>query len=188
MFENTKIMRKWREYAGVPDERLETESCKIYRVGFMMLAFGMLFYFVYRMMAQQVAWVHGYSADMTAMFDPLFLWFMVVMVVCSVMQARKGFVETNRFGQTEVFPVGFFSFVSAASGVASMIAIWAMRCIAEVQIVPADQVFWAANLATGLVFGILIFAATLLCFYLMFRAAKNRRKKMDREFGMEEEL
>ena len=55
MFENTKIMRKWREYAGVPDERLEAESCKIYRVGFMMLAFGMLFYFVYRMMAQQVA-------------------------------------------------------------------------------------------------------------------------------------
>ena len=63
-----------------------------------------------------------------------------------------------------------------------------MRCIAEVQIVPADQVFWAANLATGLVFGVQIFAATLLCFYLMFRAAKNRRKKMDREFGMEEEL
>ncbi len=45
-----------------------------------------------------------------------------------------------------------------------MIAIWAMRCIAEVQIVPADQVFWAANLATGLVFGVQIFAATLLCF------------------------
>ena len=188
MLENTKVMRKWREYAGVPDERLEAESCKIYRAGFMLLAFGMLFYFVYRMMAQQVAWVHGFTADMTAMFDPLFIWFMVVMVACSIMQTRKGFVETNRFGQTETFPVGFFAFVSALSGIASAIAIWAMRCIAEVQIVAVDQVYWVTNLATGLVFGILIFAATLLSFYLMFRAAKSRRRKMDREFGMEEDL
>ncbi len=188
MFENTMIVRKWREYAGAPDERLEAESCKIYRVGFVLLSFGMLFYFVYGLMAAQVAWVHGSSADMSIMFDPLFLWFMLVMVVCSIMQTRKGFVETNRFGQTDVFPLGFFAFISAVSGVASTIAIWAMRCIAELQIVPADQVFWATNLATGSVFGILIFGATLLSFYLMFRAAKSRRAKLDREFGLGDDL
>ena len=188
MLENTKIMRKWREYAGVPDERLEAENCKIYRVGFMLLSFGMLLYFVYGLMAQQVAWVHGDAVDATVMFDPLFIWFMIVMVVCTVMQTRKGFVETNRFGQTEKFPLGFFTFVSAASGVASTIAIWAMRCIAEVQIVPADQVFWLANLAVGFVSGVLIFTATLLVFYLQFRAAKSRREKMNRELGVEEDL
>ncbi len=63
-----------------------------------------------------------------------------------------------------------------------------MRCIAEVQIVPADQVFWLTNLAVGFVFGVLIFTVTLLVFYLQFRAAKSRREKMNREFGVEEEL
>ena len=53
--QNMKLARKWREYAGPKDERLETENAKIYKLGFMLLSFGMLTLLVYQNMAQQVA-------------------------------------------------------------------------------------------------------------------------------------
>ena len=56
--QNMKLAQKWREYAGPKDERLETENAKIYKLGFMLLSFGMLTLLVYQIMAQQVAWVH----------------------------------------------------------------------------------------------------------------------------------
>lgn len=33
-FEDLKLVQKWREYAGPKDERLEAESAKIYKIGF----------------------------------------------------------------------------------------------------------------------------------------------------------
>lgn len=40
--QNMKLARKWREYAGPKDERLEAENAKICKLGFMLLSFGML--------------------------------------------------------------------------------------------------------------------------------------------------
>ena len=39
-FEDLKLVQKWREYAGPKDERLEAESAKIYKIGFVLLSFG----------------------------------------------------------------------------------------------------------------------------------------------------
>ena len=36
-FEDLKLVQKWREYAGPKDERLEAESAKIYKIGFVLL-------------------------------------------------------------------------------------------------------------------------------------------------------
>lgn len=44
-FEDLKLVQKWREYAGPKDERLEAESAKIYKIGFVLLSFGMLMVF-----------------------------------------------------------------------------------------------------------------------------------------------
>lgn len=44
-FEDLKLVQKWREYAGPKDERLEAESAKIYKIGFVLLSFGMLMIF-----------------------------------------------------------------------------------------------------------------------------------------------
>lgn len=54
-FEDLKIVQKWREYAGPKDERLEAESAKIYKIGFVLLSFGMLMIFFYQFIARQVA-------------------------------------------------------------------------------------------------------------------------------------
>ena len=182
--QNMRIVQKWREYAGPKDERLEAESAKIYKLGFMLLSFGMLALLVYQMMAQQVAWVHNGGSGAFHLFaNPvdaaMYAWLFIVMLVCAVLQTRKGYVDTNRFGQTDRLPAGYFLLVAGITGVASTLAIAAMRCIAEAQIVPFEGIFWAANLATGVVFGVMIFAATFGALCLAFYEAKHRRAKIE---------
>ena len=110
--QNMKLAQKWREYAGPKDERLETENAKIYKLGFMLLSFGMLTLLVYQIMAQQVAWVHDGAGEAFRLFaNPvdavMYAWLFIVMTVCAVLQTRKGYVDTNRFGQTEHIPTGY---------------------------------------------------------------------------------
>lgn len=63
-YEDLKIVQKWREYAGPKDERLEVENAKIYKIGFVLLSFGMLMIFFYQFIARQVAWVHSDASEM----------------------------------------------------------------------------------------------------------------------------
>lgn len=58
-----RLAKKWRAYAGPKDERLEAENAKIYKLGFMLLSFGMLMLLVHQIIAQQVAWAHD-DADL----------------------------------------------------------------------------------------------------------------------------
>lgn len=62
-FEDLKLVQKWREYAGPKDERLEAENAKIYKIGFMLLSFGMLMILFYEILARQVAWVHSDASE-----------------------------------------------------------------------------------------------------------------------------
>ena len=155
--------------------------------------FGMLMLLVYQIMAQQVAWVHDGAGEAFRLFaNPvdavMYAWLFIVMTVCAVLQTRKGYVDTNRFGQTEHIPTGYFLLISGITGIASALAIAAMRCIAEVQIVPIESVFWGANLATGVVFGVTIFVAVFGALCLAFFEAKQRRAKIEAELDCPDDL
>ena len=122
-FEDLKLVQKWREYAGPKDERLEAENAKIYKIGFVLLSFGMLMIFFYQFIARQVAWVHSDASEMphgfaTPFEAAMYLWLVLVMLICAGLQTRKGYVDTNRFGQTEHLPVGYFLLLSGLSGTA----------------------------------------------------------------------
>lgn len=111
-FEDLKLVQKWREYAGPKDERLEAENAKIYKIGFGLLSFGMLMILFYEIIARQVAWVHSDASEMPQLFATpaeaaMYTWLVIVMLICVVLQTRKGYVDTNRFGQTEHLPVGY---------------------------------------------------------------------------------
>ena len=108
--------------------------------------------FFYQFIARQVTWVHSDASEMphgfaTPFEAAMYLWLVLVMLICAGLQTRKGYVDTNRFGQTEHLPVGYFLLVSGLSGAAFALVIAAMRCIAEAQIVPLESVFWLANLS-----------------------------------------
>ena len=112
-WDNLTLVRKWHEYVGPKDERLEVEEAKVYKTGFMLLSIGTLVLLIYQLMAQQVAWIHkddGASYDMFAnpVEAAMYIWFVVVMVACAIMQARKGYVDTNRFGQNRKVPCAIF--------------------------------------------------------------------------------
>ena len=94
-FEDLKLVQKWREYAGPKDERLEAENAKIYKIGFVLLSFGMLMILFYEIIARQVAWVHSDASEMPHLFATpaeaaMYAWFVVVMLICVVLQTRKG--------------------------------------------------------------------------------------------------
>lgn len=121
-FEDLKLVQKWHEYAGPKDERLEAENAKICKIGFMLLSFGMLMILFYEIIARQVAWVHSDASEMPHLFATpaeaaMYAWLVIVMLICVVLQTRKGYVDTNRFGQTEHLPVGYFLLVCGISGV-----------------------------------------------------------------------
>lgn len=54
-WDNLTLVRKWHEYVGPKDERLEAEEAKVYKTGFMLLSTGTLVLLIYQLMAQQVA-------------------------------------------------------------------------------------------------------------------------------------
>lgn len=183
-FEDLKIVQKWREYAGPKDERLEAENAKIYKIGFVLLSFGMLMILFYQTIARQVAWVHSNAIEMPHLFvtpveAALYAWLVIVMLICAVLQTRKGYVGTNRFGQTEHLPVGYFLLVCGISGVTSALVIAVMRCVAEAQIVPLESVFWVANLATGAYFGLVVAVVTFATLCAAYFSAKRRRAKIE---------
>ena len=192
-FEDLKLVQKWREYAGPKDERLEAENAKIYKIGFVLLSFGMLMIFFYQFIARQVAWVHSDASEMPYLFATpfeaaMYTWLVIVMLICVVLQTRKGYVDTNRFGQTEHLPAGYFLLVSGPSGAAFALVVAAMRCVAEVQIVPFESVYWAANLATGAACGVTIFAATFTLLCATFFTAKRRRAKLEAELDSPDDI
>ena len=118
----------------------------------------------------------------------MYFWLVLVMLICAGLQTRKGYVDTNRFGQTEHLPVGYFLLVSGLSGAAFALVIAAMRCIAEAQIVPLESVFWLANLATGVFYGATIFVATFILLCATFFSAKRRRAKIETELDSSDEI
>lgn len=89
-FEDLKIVQKWREYAGPKDERLEAENAKIYKIGFVLLSFGMLMILFYQTIARQVAWVHSNATEMPHLFvtpveAAMYAWLVIVMLICAVL-------------------------------------------------------------------------------------------------------
>ena len=166
---------------------MEAENAKIYKIGFALLSFGMLAILFYQFIARQVAWVHSDASEMPHLFATpfeaaMYAWLVIVMLICVVLQTRKGYVDTNRFGQTEHLPAGYFLLISGLSGAVSALVVAAMRCIAEAQIVPLESVFWAANLAVGVFCGATIFIATFAVLCATFFSAKKRRAKLEAEF------
>ena len=132
---------------------------------------------------QYIEWPHS---NFQTTISPLLIWLFIVCVICAFIQTRKGFIDTNRFAETDEFPLGYFALISGLVSTLAVFVIWAMRCIAELQIVSADEVFWIANLAVGMVFGIILFVLLLLIFFLYYISAKHSRARIESKLNKEQ--
>lgn len=180
--------REWRRHFGPKDERIEAEMNRIYKTGFIMLALGWIALLYYGMLLKQVEAINSLEASgsgtMTFGFLELAFWVWPILTcsVLAVMQCRKGFVDTNRFGETDVFPSEYFMLISAVVGVCAGLAVFALRILANLQVVGGVDgltVIGAAIMSSCI--AVLLFAGSLLAFYLTFLAARRRRRALESE-------
>lgn len=179
-----KLIEQWRAYVGPVDERVEAESNRIYKVGFIMLTFGLLVALGYDTMVRQIVWMH--EIDMTGsgvmqfdMFHVMVVsWLLLTCLACAVLQSRKGFADDgNRFSETDRFPGGYFALVSGLAAVVAGVLIALLRVLAELQVLGSvGASAWFAAAVLGLSIAALLFVVLVVAFYVSFRAAKSRRR------------
>jgi len=174
-----KLIDGWKRYFGEKDEREYAEMNRIYKTGFLMLTGSLCVYLYYSLTLAQVRSV--VTDEMVIDGSTLFILalLLITCLVCTIMQVRKGIVDEHvRFSDAEVFPSGYFGLVSSLTGVAVVILFMLCRGVAEAQVLGMNQVHWLVNLAMGVGTGIFTSFLAYLVFYCIFRAAKNRQKKM----------
>ena len=179
--------REWRRYFGPKDERIEAEMNRIYKTGFIMLALGWIVLLYYGVLLKQVEAVNGLAAAGSAMsFSVLelvsWVWPILTCSVLAVMQCRKGFVDDNRFGETDAFPSGYFMLVSAAVGASVCLLVFVLRILANLQVVGSvDGMTLLIAAIMGSCIAAFLFVGCLLLFYLTFLAARRRRRTLESE-------
>ena len=186
-----KIIERWREHRGSVDERVEAESNRVYKLGFVMLSFGVLVYLYYDWSLKQAMCMRDVLANGAGRMEftsaDLFLygWFALTMIVGMVLLVRKGFGDDNRFAEAEQFPIGYYAIASIAFAVAVAVdgLSTGLRVLAVFQVLGAGEIMWPA-VAFGSVFalvaGIPLF---LLGFWVAFKSAQSRRRQLDMRLG-----
>ena len=143
-----KIIERWREHRGSVDERVEAESNRVYKLGFVMLSFGVLVYLYYDWSLKQAMCMRDVLANGAGRMEftsaDLFLygWFALTMIVGMVLLVRKGFGDDNRFAEAEQFPIGYYAIASIAFAVAVAVDVLTtgLRVLAEFQVLGAGEI------------------------------------------------
>ncbi|MCI8452025.1 MAG: hypothetical protein HFJ74_05940 [Eggerthellaceae bacterium] len=181
------LMKRWNEYLGPKDERLEAESARYLRTGYYLLLAGVVMCVYYGVMLEQVACVADVpllTAAGAGVVSPNVLLMGALLVACFIplaLQARRGIVSDRaRFAQVDSVPWDLVLLTSLACGAAVAVLSVVMRVLAEVQIVGVASVAWGGDIAIGVVYFGLAFMLAMAFSASLFRdAIKNRRRLED---------
>lgn len=178
------IKSKWNAYVGPKDERLEAEENKVYAKACKVLLVLCLVTMYYTQRLITVAHWEGLVSDKFAfgtLRPDLFLSIMVIIVCVWIVGrfTKRGAFDSNRFAQTDEFPVGYAALCSAAGGVGCGVGVFVMNVLAEVQILGLGGTFWMQNALIGLFLGTVVFALCMPVYYYVFRSAKKNREKAE---------
>lgn len=183
-----KFAQQWRACAGPKDERVETESNRVYKLGFVMLSFGVLVYLYYDWSLKQAMCMRDVLANGTGRMEfttaDLFLcgWFALTMIVGMVLLVRKGFGDDNRFAEVEQFPIGHYALTSIAFAVAVDVLATGLRVLAEFQVLGAGEIMWPAVAFGGVLAFVVGIPLFLLGYWVAFKSAQSRRKQLELRF------
>ena len=164
----------WR---ATDDERLMTESGKIYRIGFWVLAAGILLDLLIKTATYLPAWVGEEGIFPLMGLETAVL--VGTLLLCALLAAGRGILTVGANPEADRFPAKHYALVSLGIGLGLSVASLLLRAIFH----PS----WEFDTgALVLVFGILILLVTaftfVVCFaafYLLFRVAKWRRKNLE---------
>ena len=180
-----KLAQRWKVCAGPTDERVEAESNRVYKIGFVMLSFGVLVYMYYDWTLKQAMFMRdvmaGGAGHMELTSADLFLygWFAMTMLVGIALLCRKGFSDDNRFAEADKFPVVHYALVSVVFIAVADVLATAIRVLAEFQVLGAAGIVWW-SVAFSSVFMIVVgIPFGLLVFWVGFNAARSRRRRLE---------
>ena len=141
-----KLIEQWKRYVGPVDERAETESNRIYRRCFIILAAGALTSIYYSEQLDQAASVNqlpNQAEAIAAAFPSEFILFAALAASCFygvIAMARKGISSEHPRFETDEYPAGFYTLLSAGIGVLVAALTAGGRIAAELQLVGAADV------------------------------------------------
>ena len=170
-------MKKFRIWRAADDERLLSESGRIYRVGFWVLAAGILLDVLIKLAlylpGSRQSWglfpLVGMEGGILA----------AALVLCALLAAGRGILTLGADPEADRFPARHYALVSLGAGLGLSAAGLALRAV--------FYPHWELGAgALVLVFGLIILFITgvtfLVCFgtlYLMFRIARRRRRRLE---------
>lgn len=182
------LIRKWNEYMGPKDERLEAEESKSAKAASYILLIGSVVSLYYWIMVNQVASTtdHPVLTPLGQSVFPVDLLLIATILVAGIvslsMQIRGGtFSSYKRYAEVEHIPWDYVSIAAVFCGAVLGILTCGMRILAEVQIVGVEHVAWVGDIAIGVVFFIMGFALGFGAFALTIHDAIKRRRELDRE-------
>lgn len=183
------LIKRWNEYLGPKDERLEAEECKQARVGALILLIGAIISLYYGIALDQVASTTGHplqtelGARVVPMQLPLIATILVAGVVTVRMQIRSGsFSSRKRYAEVDSVPWGDVTLLAVGCGAIVAVLVCGMRIIAEAQIVGFDGIAWFGDIAMGVVFFGMGFALGFVAFAASIHDAIKRRRELEREW------
>lgn len=182
------LIRKWNEYMGPKDERLEAESSRYMKMGYRVLLAGALLCLYYSIMLDQVSDTTGVALCTTAgdrvvpVSLPLAIAVLLAGAVPLALGMQKGIIsDRNRYASVERIPWDFVALISLGTGALVGLLTCGMRIIAEVQIVGIDRVTWGGDIAIGVVFFGMAFALSIAFTAAMFHSAIKNRQRLEAE-------
>lgn len=182
------LIRKWNEYMGPKDERLEAEENKSMKVASYILLVGSVVSLYYWIMVNQVAYTTDHPV-LTPLGDsvvsvqiPLSLTILVACGVSTGMQIRGGaFSSHRRYAEVDNIPWDYVAITALFCGAVLGILTCVMRILAEIQIVGIESVAWGGDLAIGVVFFGMGFVLGFGAMALLIHDAIKRRRELERE-------
>ena len=151
------------------DERVALEVNRIYKVGYLILTFGIALDILLQ------AW-SGRTGEISLRPVELGV-FLLAQIVCLVMMVRRGLGDDNQYAEADVFPLRYNAKVGFVSGLAVAVLFTVQRLWSG-KLDGVDAVQQAIVLAICFVlFVVATGVGIVLAQYLVFRLAKRRRQK-----------
>lgn len=182
------LIKRWNEYMGPKDERIEAQFGTFYKAGYIIFLVGVCVCLFYGIMLNQVSYVADepiYTAIGESIFSPTYLLLIVLLIagiVPSCLQIHAGIAsDRSRMAEVDHVPWGYVALCSVLMGLAIGFGTFILRVIAEIQIVGIADVMWFGDIAIGIVTGGMGFIGGMICFGIAFTSAIKRRKTLELE-------
>lgn len=165
-------------FNAAKDERIQAELNSIYRIGYLVLMFGILFDLF-------LQYVPMLGAENVSVRPVEFAVFLVANILCLVLMVRKGISDDDsRYAEADSFPRGYYIRVSLLGALMASVLFGAIQVYRFSEIGLTDTVL-VVLITTASIF---IFTAPTIfgVQYFCYRLAKKRRDKMEQTYNDDE--